>query len=159
MKFQQQLEQCLTSGGVFLTSGGEGERNVMTMGWGMTGVMWGKPVFLAPVRTSRHTFDLIQKTGCYAVCIPKSDRKKELAVCGSKSGRDADKFALTGLKALPCRQIDAPAVADCLVIECKVAYQTTLEKSALPADIRERWYQKNDLHTLMIGEIVDEYEL
>ena len=54
---------------------------------------------------------------------------------------------------------DAPAVADCLVIECKVAYQTTLEKSALPADIRERWYQKNDLHTLMIGEIVDEYEL
>lgn len=159
MKFQEQFDRHLTDGGVFLTSGGEGERNVMTIGWGMSGVMWGKQVFVAPVRTTRHTFDLIQKTGCYAVCIPKTDRKKELAVCGTKSGRDTDKFALTGLKALPCRKIDAPAVEGCYVIECKVAYQTTLEKSGLPAEIQERWYQKNDLHTLMVGEIVDEYEL
>ena len=43
------------SSGAFLCSGD----NVMVASWGMIGVMWGKKVFVAPVRESRYTKEFI----------------------------------------------------------------------------------------------------
>ena len=41
--------------------------------------------------------------------------------CGVKSGRDGDKFALTGLTPEPCTKVKAPQIAECPVsLECKV---------------------------------------
>ena len=39
--------------GILLTSGTMENPNTMTIGWGMIGVEWGKPIFLALVRESR----------------------------------------------------------------------------------------------------------
>ena len=45
--------------GILLTTKADDKVNTMTIGWGMLGIEWGKPVFLALVRQSRHTKALL----------------------------------------------------------------------------------------------------
>ena len=72
--------------GAFVTSGD----NVMVASWGFVGVMWGKKVFVAPIRDSRYTKQMLDKTGEFTVSVPAAgSMKKELAFCGSKSGTSA----------------------------------------------------------------------
>ena len=66
--------------GAFVTSGD----NVMVASWGFVGVMWGKKVFVAPIRDSRYTKEMLDKTGEFTVSVPAAGTmKKELAFCGS----------------------------------------------------------------------------
>ena len=57
--------------GLLLSSvGAEGRPNVMTIGWGCTGIIWGKPIFTVLVRPSRFTFQSIQASGEFVVNVP-----------------------------------------------------------------------------------------
>ena len=47
--------------GVLLVSGAIDKPNVMTIGWGTAGIIWGKPTFITLVRPSRYTHGLIEK--------------------------------------------------------------------------------------------------
>ena len=87
--------------GAFLTVSHGGRDNTMTIGWGSLGVIWGKPVFSVLVRPSRYTYGLLEASGEFTVSVPLTDMAKALGVCGSKSGRDLDKFAAAGLQKLP----------------------------------------------------------
>ena len=73
---------------------GTDKPNAMTIGWAMASVMWGKSVFVAPVRKSRYSHELLEAHGEFTVFVPSDDMKNTIAVCGSKSGRDTDKIAV-----------------------------------------------------------------
>lgn len=146
--------------GAFLTVN-DGERtNVMTIAWGSIGFIWKKPVFTVMVRYSRHTYDLIQKSTEFAVCIPKKDSlKQELALCGSKSGRDLDKFAAAKLTPIKGREVSAPVIKECgIQLECKILYKQAMDENALDPKIKEASYADGDYHVLYYGEIVACYE-
>jgi len=84
--------------GGFLVSGEADSPNLMTIGWGSIGIMWGKPIITVPVRFSRYSHDLMDKQSEFTVCFPKpGELKKEIAFCGSKSGREYNKAEETGL--------------------------------------------------------------
>ena len=87
------LEQVGTA--ALVTTAAEGKVNTMTIGWGTLGVEWGKPLFTVFVRQSRYTKELLDKNGEFTINVPLkgTDRKQALGFCGSKSGRDVDKFA------------------------------------------------------------------
>ena len=69
----------LSKEGVFLNSAFEDKKNTMTIGWGSIGVIWGRPVFIVTVRYSRHTYELINKSGVFTVSIPgKMSLKRSL---------------------------------------------------------------------------------
>lgn len=145
--------------GAFLTVK-EGERvNTMTIAWGSVGFMWNKPVFTAMVRYSRHTFDLIDKAQDFTVSFPlKGQLKNALAFCGSKSGRDVDKFKECSLKLTPGKKVSTPIIEDCdLHIECKIVYKQPMDEKQLIKEIKDRQYPKGDYHVLYFGEIVDVY--
>ena len=78
--------------GAFLTVAARRQTNVMTIGWALAGILWGKPVLMVAVRNSRHTFGLIEEADNFTVSVPTKDMKKELELCGTISGRAADKF-------------------------------------------------------------------
>lgn len=158
MKFATQLQERLGKEGVFLISGSKEHFNGMTISWGHAGVMWGKEVIIAPIRTTRHTYSFLRESGCFTICIPKYDMKKELALFGSRSGRDCDKFREAGLKPIPCKKIDCTALPDCFVYECKIVYSQTLNPESLSDELRTRWYEHDAVHTLFYGEIIAEYE-
>lgn len=147
--------------GAFLTVGKGEEANPMTIGWALSGIIWGKPVLMVAVRYSRHTYGLMDKTETFTVSVPKfGDLQKELNFCGTKSGRNFDKFAETGLTAEPAKSVDQMIVKEANHhYECKVIYRQAMEPANLEGEIKKRFYEANqDYHVFFIGEIVNEYE-
>lgn len=145
--------------GAFLTVKGEDELNTMTIGWGTIGFIWNKPIFTALVRYSRYTYELLEKTDEFTVSVPISkDMKKELAICGTKSKREIDKFKECNLTAEKGKVLDTPIIGECdLHYECKVVYKQAMEPGMLDKNIRDAKYSNNDFHVLYYGEIVASY--
>lgn len=142
---------------------GTDKPNAMTIGWAMASVMWTRDIFVAPVRFSRYTHELLEAHKEFTVFVPYSDMKKTIGICGSKSGRDTDKFALCGLQLAASQKVQVPHIeAHGLIIECRVIYQDDFKNDLLADDVRSSYYSGRDegnLHTLYYGEILAQYEI
>ena len=150
--------------GILLTTAAEGETNTMVIGWGHIGIIWGRPTFCAYVRESRHTKSLLDKNGEFTVNIPLGAIDKNIiAVCGTKSGRDMDKFQELGLETEPGSTVSVPGIRQLpLTLECKVIYQQDQAPDAIDNACLERYYAKGtrndgDYHTMYLGEITAAY--
>lgn len=161
--FVENLElamEKLHKAGAFLTVK-EGDRvNTMTISWGNVGFEWRRPIFTALVRKSRYTYDLIEKAESFTVSIPVNDNlKKELGFCGSKSGRDFDKFKECNLELVSSKAVETPIIGgeDMIHYECKIVYKQPMDKAFLDKKIQEECYGDDDYHTLYYGEIVECY--
>lgn len=150
--------------GILLTTKVDAQVNTMTIGWGMLGVQWRKPVFIAFVRQSRYTKELLDKTGEFTVNVPVGQiDKKILGICGSKSGRDKDKIKELGLHLEEGEKISVPGIKELpLTLECKVIYKQDQVLDYLEEESRSHYYapgsrDENDYHTAYYGEIVDAY--
>lgn len=149
-----QVIAALSKQGVFLCAGTK-PANVMTIGWGNVGYIWGKPVFMVMVRQSRYTHRFLAQHGEFTVSVPTTDMKKALAYCGTKSGRDGDKFTGAGITAAAAQKVAVPVVGECgLFYECRVIYQQDMVPSGLVKAEQDKWYSDGDYHTLYFGEIV-----
>ena len=152
-QYAPQVIQTLPKG-AFLTVRHGGRDNVMTIGWGTIGVIWGQPIFSVLVRPSRFTFSLLEASGEFTVSIPQTDMAKALAICGSKSGRDIDKFAASGLQKLPGIKIATPVIAGAgLHYECKVVFKQPMDPTPLDSNLNSAFYSNGDYHTLYFGQI------
>jgi flavin reductase (DIM6/NTAB) family NADH-FMN oxidoreductase RutF len=159
MEWTEQAGEMLAqlTRGAFLTTAWEGRVNTMTIGWGQLGFIWSRPIFTVLVRPTRFSFGLLEQSREFTVSLPDGDMEEELAVCGSTSGRDGDKFAAAGLTAMPSQVIATPVVGGCaLYYECRVLYQHTLAPLALDPSVASM-YTSNDHHTVYHGEIVAAY--
>jgi len=115
-----------------------GRPNATTAAWG--GICCSKPPCLTvSFRAPRMAHANIMARGAFTVSIPSEDYVREADYFGIVSGRDADKFAVTGLTPIRSELVDAPYVAEFpLVLECKVLHVHEL-----------------GAHTQFIGEILD----
>lgn len=144
--------------GAFLTVKAGDARNTMTIGWATIGFVWNKPIFMVAVRDSRHTFGIIEKADDFTVTVPVADMHDTLLFCGTKSGRDVDKFKACNLKITDARMtvspiIDLPAIQ----FECKIAFKTAMDPALLIEEYG-KLYPDKDYHTLYFGEILECYE-
>ncbi len=164
-EYAPQIMRAMESG-ILMTTQADGEVDTMTIGWGMLGIEWNKPIFVAFVRQSRYTKALVDKNPEFTVNIPLDVLDKNIiAVCGTKSGRDIDKIRELGLTTVPGETVSVPAIAQLpLTLECKVVYQQDQDLSALQEDYRNACYKPNtrndgDFHTAYYGEITAAYIL
>jgi len=157
-KYLPELNEVLP-GGLFLNVKTNNNFNTMTIGWANAGIIWGLPIFNVAVRKSRYTYNLIEKTDEFTVSIPFSNRfKKELAFCGSRSGRNYDKIKECGLNKIKAQSISTPVIGGCdLHYECKIKYKQAMDSMYLNKSINKKYYKDNDYHTFYYGEIVDCY--
>lgn len=156
-----QICQSMKKGILLTTKAGE-KVNTMTIGWGTIGIEWGKPVFVAYVRESRHTRTMLDENGEFTVNIPMAEVDRNiLGYCGTKSGRDADKIADLGLTLEAPEVITVPGIRQLpLTLECKVIFRNVQDESRLPEAIRDRYYSAinaKDYHIAYYGEIVSAY--
>ena len=82
--------------------------------------------------------------------------KKALGIFGSKSGRDCDKVAESGLTPF-FTESGAPAYEEAkLILDCSAIYSQTLDESAfLDSEALKKWYSSDPLHKLYVAEIND----
>ena len=153
-----------TGQGVLLTTKADDRVNTMTIGWGTIGIQWGKPIFIAFVRQSRFTKQLLDQNGEFTVNVPVGQLdKKILGICGSKSGRDMDKIKDLELTLEDPTRISVPGIRELpLTLECRVIYKQDQVLDALDEDSRSSYYASGtvneaDFHTAYYGEILDAY--
>ncbi|MBQ3053816.1 MAG: flavin reductase family protein [Clostridia bacterium] len=109
-----------------VSCGDENQQNIFTVAW--TGTMCtDPPITYISVRPSRHSYEIIRRTGQFVINLVPASLVKVCDICGVKSGRDIDKFAEFKLTALNATRVSAPLISQCPVnIECKVINETPL---------------------------------
>ncbi len=148
-----------TKKGAFLTVKSENGLNTMTIGWVTFGFIWNKPILMVAVRPSRHTFGIIEAAKDFTVTVPLGDLHKETAFCGSKSGRDVDKFKVCNLETIDGRQVDSPIIKTRgRHFECRIVYRSAMDPVQLDKGYESSFYPQKDYHTLYFGEILMCYE-
>jgi flavin reductase (DIM6/NTAB) family NADH-FMN oxidoreductase RutF len=116
----------------------EGRPNIMTAAW--AGVVASKPPCLGvSVQPPRHTHAAILQRRAFTISYPSSKLAVAVDYAGIVSGARTDKFESASLTPVKSELVDAPYVAECLVVaECRVIQTVELGS-----------------HTLFIGEILD----
>jgi len=151
--------------GILLTTKVGETVNTMTIGWGKIGIEWNKPVFIAYVRETRYTKQLLEEGGEFTVNIPYGDfDSKILGYCGQKSGRDTDKIRDLGLTLVDSDVIHVPGIQELpLTLECRVIYKQKQDLERMPQSVIDRFYPVvdesgfQDYHIAYYGEIVNAY--
>ncbi len=148
----QESVERLHGSGLLLVSGTNG--NPMTIGWGVIGPIWGRPIFQVLVRPSRHSFTLLESLGEFTVCIPTDEQKGACGTCGSRSGRDIDKIEACGLTLAPSEHLQVPYIAESSAhYECRVVHVNDVVNATLSSKILAERYPQGDLHRIYYGEI------
>jgi len=146
--------------GAFLTVKSGEAINTMTIGWATIGYVWRKPIMMIAVRLSRHTFRIIEMAEDFTVSIPSSDMKKEIMFCGTKSGRDYNKFKECNLQTSNSQKVITPIIkVPGIHYECEIVYKSAMDPAYLNKNYDTALYPQKDYHTLYFGEIVDCYEM
>jgi flavin reductase (DIM6/NTAB) family NADH-FMN oxidoreductase RutF len=142
--------------GVLLDSGRNvTDANLMTISWGMFGIMWGKPVMMVMVRPTRHTWQFITQAPDFTVNWMDETWTDAVRLCGSSSGRDMNKFAAAGLTPVPGRSVQSPIIEEsALALECRLLYRHDLQPDQFVDLAIEQMYPAKDYHGLFFGEIV-----
>ena len=78
---------------MLITAGDAEKHNTMTASWGGVGELWGKYVSTIYIRPQRYTLEFVEREEYYSLCFFGPEYRQALSLCGSKSGRDVDKFA------------------------------------------------------------------
>ncbi|MBA7553592.1 Flavoredoxin [subsurface metagenome] len=157
----EEVMQQIKSKGAFLIAKSKDDEkiNVMTIGWAAIGFMWKKPIMTVMVRKSRFTHHIIEKASSFTVGIPTDDLKEALNFCGTKSGRDFDKFKECNLTIVPAQKVDTPIInISGFHYECKIVYKSKMNPDFLCKEYKENVYADNDYHTFYFGEIVACYK-
>lgn len=96
------------------------EYNILTIAW--TGTVCSDPAMCyISVRPSRYSYDIIKRNMCFVINLTNKELARATDFCGVRSGRDCDKFALTGLTPGKAQVVSAPIINEAPVsIECKV---------------------------------------
>lgn len=132
-----------------------GRPNPMTIGWAQVGIIWGRRIMSVMVRPSRYTYPCLEHTQDFTVCAPEMELAKAVGFCGSKSGRDFDKFAECGFEALASEAVNSPGIAQCpLIYECRVVNYADFEPEHLLPQVNSDCYSSGDYHRVYFGEIM-----
>ena len=115
-----------------------GKPNAMTAAWG--GVCCSDPPCVTiSLRKATYTYGSLMEIKAYTVNVPGDQYVKIADYLGIASGRDEDKFAVTGLTPVKSDFVNAPYISEFpLNLECNVVHIADL-----------------GLHTLFVGEIVN----
>jgi flavin reductase (DIM6/NTAB) family NADH-FMN oxidoreductase RutF len=117
---------------------GEGRANVMTAAWG--GICCSNPPCIAvSLRKVTFSYENVKGRQAFTINIPSEEYLEQADYFGTVSGKNEDKFAVSGLTPVKGDFVDAPYVKEFpVVIECRLLKTVEI-----------------GLHSQFIGEIMD----
>lgn len=127
----------------------KGKRSICPLGWKMD--TSGSPKMMAiSVAPSRFTHDLIVGSGEFVLAWPGEDLAEATLLCGTKSGRDVDKFEEAKLTPVKGEFVGAPLIEECLVnLECRLVGQmTTGDHTIFAGEVLAVWTSEDPKRNL-----------
>ena len=139
---------------MLVTAGDENKFNTMTASWGGVGVLWNMDVAFTFIRDSRYTLGFMDSNEYYTLSFFNGKFMKELAFCGTNSGRDVDKITATGLTPVHDGNITYFEQAE-LVLVCKKVYKQKMTPECfIDKSILDKTYPTKDWHEMFVGKIL-----
>lgn len=139
---------------MLITAGTPEKCNTMTASWGGMGVLWGTPTAIIYIRPQRYTKQFVDGSEYFTLSFFSEQYRKQLSLCGSKSGRDIDKVKECGFT-VSAGEGNAPYFEEAeLVLVCRKWMVMPMNPGAMPEDVKEKWYN-GDYHDIYWGEIVE----
>lgn len=131
-----------------------GDVNTMTVSWGQCGILWGREVATVYVRPQRYTFEFCEDGDTMTLSFFGDERRDTLAFCGTKTGREVDKFEVCGLKYDLVN--GAPVFSDAKVtLILKKLYAQDLKRECFTDESPLSNYKNGDFHRAYACEIID----
>ena len=156
--FAETMERMRDDGLLLVTQGNDKKANIMTIGWGMIGSIWGKSIFIVLVRPSRYTYSRLEQVDEFTVNVPSKDLAKAALHCGTVSGRDHDKFKEMNLTETASTAVQVPIIEECYInYECRSIHKNDLRPDFLNDAVKKQFYPDDDFHRLYFGEILATY--
>ena len=156
--FAQTMKRMQKDGLLLVTLGKDGKPNVMTIGWGTIGLVWGRPIFIVFVRPSRYTYGRLEQVDQFTVNVPTEQMGKAAEYCGKVSGRDHDKFKQANLTIVPGKKVKVPVIDECFIsYECRVLHTNDLIPDRLSGVVKKEFYPTGDFHRVYFGQILTVY--
>jgi flavin reductase (DIM6/NTAB) family NADH-FMN oxidoreductase RutF len=151
------FDKCRHGGLLITAVGKDGKPNAMTIGWWLFGPFYhGNDMSVIAVCPPRYTFKLLEEVGEYVVVVPTGEMAEAVAFCGSKSGRDYDKFAETGLVPVASCHVKPPSVKGAILnIECRIYHKERPPHMLLTPEHRQRPVEQQ--HTIYFSEVLGAY--
>ena len=146
---------------MLVTAGTKEKNNTMTASWGGLGWLWNKPVAFVFIRPERYTHEFIEQSDRLTLSFYSENYRKALQLCGSKSGRDTDKVAETGLT--PCiLETGAVTFAEAkITLDCRKLFKASMSAdNFIDKEVLSRWYNDRpggSLHDVYVVEIEEVY--
>ena len=134
MSPEQSYITQINKGLALVTAGNAEQFNTMTIGWGSLGTLWSKTVATIYIKPCRYTHEFLEREQYFTVALFDEKYRRAMALLGTKSGRDCNKVAESGL--------------------CRKLYSQQLDAASIPQFALERYYQTEAPHTVYVGEIV-----
>lgn len=145
---------------MLVTAGNKSSYNTMTASWGAVGYVWNKPSTFITVRDSRYTYQFLQREESFTLSFFTEDYRGALRICGTKSGRDADKVTQAGLT-----PVETPAGLMSfkearMIIECRKMFVQEMDYAHLTPPYKEKIMEESynnepSKHQLFISEITN----
>lgn len=140
---------------MLITAGTMEQWNTMTASWGAFGELWFKPAAFIFIRPQRYTFEFVEREELFTLSFFDEAYREALTVCGSKSGRDADKAAETGLIPFEPEPETVAFEQARLILLCRKLYFQDLNPDQfLDASIGPKCYPGKDYHRMYVGEVL-----
>ena len=155
-RYLGQLLKALGDPGALLVSvDDKGRPNAMTIGWAQVGIIWGRKILSVMVRPSRYTYRCLEATHDFTVNVPYANQVEAVACCGSKSGKNMDKFAECGFTPLPADDLKSPGINESgLIYQCQVVNTADFVPERLMPQICTDCYSSGDYHRVYFGQIL-----
>jgi len=120
-KLQENPSSALYPNPVMLVSSShEGKDSIITLAWGGT-CSSSPPIVGIAIRKNRFSYDLIANSKEFVVNIPTTEMIEEVELCGTKSGRDIDKWKESKFTKKESTVVKTPFIQECPVsMECEL---------------------------------------
>ncbi len=138
-----------------VTAGNPDHYNTMTAAWGGLGYLWNEPLAIIFIRPQRYTYEFTERNDFFSLCFFSRQYRDVLKFCGTKSGRDVDKAAATGLTPLATENGTVYFAEASLVIECRKVYFDDIRPSNFLDNSIGCIYPSRDYHRMYFGFIVN----
>lgn len=142
-------------GGVICTVvDNNGGTNAITLGWGQLGPFYhGHPILTIAITPQRYSWRFLEEVPEFVIAVPDEALRPAADLCGTKSGRDMDKFDAAGLTRVDSRYVRAPSIKECPInIECRVYTTVTPPHLLLTPEHRKRPVAEQ--HTIYFSEVL-----
>lgn len=126
-----------------------------------------EPKYVAfAVSPKRKTFENLREVGEFVLAIPSMEMIDEVWACGTRSGREVDKFALLGLEIRKAEAVKPPLLRDMPIqLECRVelfrefgdhwlVVGRVLEEHVEKLDFQPILHYSKDVFTTVSGRVV-----